>query len=171
MKISFDFEELKTNGLKVNYYFICKRKLWLFDKGLGMEDTSEKVILGKLLHEYSYPKERRKNVLIDNLISIDIVNDETVSEVKYSKKMEEANRWQLYYYLFYLEQLGIKRKGVINYPRQRKREKIELTDEIRRKLLKVLKEIKEILSLPQPLSVEKQPYCKKCAYYLFCFAE
>ena len=93
MESSFDFEVLKTNGIKVNYYFICKRKLWLFDKKLGMEGTSEKVSLGKLLHEYSYPKERKKNVLIDNLISIDIVNDETVSEVKYSKKMEEANRW------------------------------------------------------------------------------
>jgi len=171
MESSFDFEVLKTNGIKVNYYFICKRKLWLFDKKLGMEGTSEKVSLGKLLHEYSYPKERKRNVLIDNLISIDIVNDETVSEVKYSKKMEEANRWQLYYYLFYLEQLGIKRRGLVNYPRQMRKEEIKLTEEVKEKLVEILKDIKAILSLPQPPSVERKSYCRKCAYYYFCFVE
>jgi len=168
---SFDFEEFKTNGIKVNYYFICKRKLWLFDRGLGMEDTSEKVSLGKLLHEFSYPKERRKNVLIDNLISVDIVDSKTVCEVKYSRKMEEESRWQLYYYLFYLEQLGIKRTGIINYPRQRKREMLRLTDEVRRELLKILQEIKEVLSGQKPPPAKKKPYCRGCAYYHFCFVE
>ena len=43
-----NLEELKISGLKVNYYFICKRKLWLFDRKITMEETFEKVILGTI---------------------------------------------------------------------------------------------------------------------------
>ncbi|WP_456465117.1 CRISPR-associated protein Cas4 [Desulfurobacterium sp.] len=165
-----DLEEARITGEKVNYYFICKRKLWLFDRGIQLEGSSEKVSLGKLLHDTAYPRDTRKEVLIDNLIAIDIISGGNVREVKYSRKMEEADRWQLYYYLFYLEQLGIRKKGVINYPRQKKREFIELTDAIKTRLIEILKEIREILSLPKPPPAEKLPYCTKCAYYTFCFS-
>ncbi|RUM50089.1 MAG: hypothetical protein DSY47_02555 [Hydrogenothermus sp.] len=40
MKQEINFEELKVNGIKVNYYYICHRKLWLFDRNLSMEDKS-----------------------------------------------------------------------------------------------------------------------------------
>lgn len=40
--MEFDFESLKVQGIKFNYYFICKRKLWLFDKGITMENNSDK---------------------------------------------------------------------------------------------------------------------------------
>jgi len=166
-----DFDELKTNGIKVNYYFICKRKLWLFDRDIQLEGNSEKVSLGKLLHDTAYPRDTKKEVLIDNLISIDIVSGGKVREIKYSNKMKEADRWQLYYYLFYLEQLGISKKGVINYPRQRKREFIGLTDAVRSRLMEILKDIRRILSLPKPPPAKKLPYCTKCAYYTFCFSD
>ena len=171
MITGINFDELKTNGIKVNYYFICKRKLWLFDRGIQLEGNSEKVSLGKLLHDTAYSRDTKKEVLIDNLISIDIISGGNVREVKYSKKMEEADRWQLYYYLFYLEHLGIRKKGVINYPRQRRREFIELTDAIRSRLIEILKEIRKILSLPEPPPAKKLPYCTKCAYYTFCFSD
>lgn len=166
-----DFDELRTNGIKVNYYFVCKRKLWLFDRGIQLEENSEKVTLGKLLHDTAYPSDTKRDIIIDNLISIDIVSGGNIREIKYSRKMEEADRWQLYYYLFYLEQFGIKKKGIINYPRQRKREFIELTDSIRKQMIEILKDIKNILSLPKPPPVKKLPYCKKCAYYTFCFSD
>ncbi|WP_457678700.1 CRISPR-associated protein Cas4 [Thermovibrio sp.] len=165
------FEELKTSGTKVNYYFVCKRKLWLFSRSLGFEGDSEKVSLGRLLHLYSYKKHARKGVLIDNLIAVDLIGAEEVGEVKYSDKLSEAAMWQLLYYLFYLKRLGIERRGVINYPRQRKREEVELTPEKERELLKILKEIKRIEELPKPPPPKRLPYCKKCSYYEYCFVE
>ncbi|WP_456342772.1 CRISPR-associated protein Cas4 [Thermovibrio sp.] len=165
------FEELKTSGTKVNYYFVCKRKLWLFSRGIGLEGSSERVSLGKLLHQYSYKRYSKKGVLIDNLIAVDLIGSEEVGEVKYSDRLSEAARWQLLYYLFYLKQLGIERRGVINYPRQRKREEVELTPEAERELLKVLREIKEIEELPTPPPPQKLPYCKRCSYYELCFVE
>ncbi len=166
-----DFEEARITGVKVNYYFICKRKLWLFSKGLAFESSSEKVALGKLLHEIVYSTGKKKEVLINNLIRIDVVLRKTVRETKFSSKMEEADRWQVYYYLFYLEQLGIKREGEIAYPKEKRIERIKLTDEVREKLKEILKEIEEIVSFPEPPKAEKKPYCRNCAYYDFCFSE
>jgi len=70
-----------------------------------------------------------------------------------------------------LKQLGIERRGVINYPRQRKREEVELTPEVEREILRVLKEIKEVEELPAPPPPQKLPYCKRCSYYELCFVE
>ena len=70
--MDIDFQSLKTNGIKVNYLYVCERKLWLFDRGINMEQTYDKVLLGKLLEEQSYPREKRREILIENLISIDI---------------------------------------------------------------------------------------------------
>ena len=74
--IEFDFENYKVQGIKVNYYFICKRKLWLFDKGLGMEEKNDRVIQGKVVHENSYKREKDKEVEVDGLIKLDILDDD-----------------------------------------------------------------------------------------------
>ncbi|MFR5684246.1 MAG: Dna2/Cas4 domain-containing protein, partial [Clostridia bacterium] len=39
----------------INYYHVCKRKLWLLGNGIGMEYTSDLVTEGRLVHETSYP--------------------------------------------------------------------------------------------------------------------
>jgi len=52
-----------------NYYYICKRELWLFANGINMEQTSDLVYDGKLIHETSYPQrsERYEEVEIDGI--------------------------------------------------------------------------------------------------------
>ena len=134
-----------------------------------MEDKSEKVLLGALLHEISYKKDKPKEVLIDNLISIDILDSFNIKEVKYSDKMEKADRMQILYYLYYLKKLGINKKGIINYPKQRKRKFIELKPEDEKEIEKILIEIDKILKQEKPPPVINEPYCKKCAYFEFCY--
>ncbi|MCX7942697.1 MAG: CRISPR-associated protein Cas4, partial [Dictyoglomaceae bacterium] len=46
-----NLQNLKITGIKINYLFVCERKLWFFDRGIGMENTSDKVLLGKLIDE------------------------------------------------------------------------------------------------------------------------
>ncbi|MEM3806817.1 MAG: CRISPR-associated protein Cas4 [Thermoproteota archaeon] len=162
-------QNLRITGIKINYLFVCERKLWLFDRGIGMEETSEKVFLGKLLDEFSYPKEKKKKILIDNLICIDILNEEEIREVKYSDKLEEPNKMQILYYLYYLKKLGIRKKGILNYPKQKKREIVELTPEKEKLIEDAIKKIEEVVGRETPPPVEKKRYCKKCAYYEFCF--
>jgi hypothetical protein len=38
-----EFESLRTNGIKVNYYVICQKKLWLYSHDIRMETRNERV--------------------------------------------------------------------------------------------------------------------------------
>lgn len=167
----FELENYKTQGVKLNYYYVCKRKLWLFDKGITMENTSDRVLQGKIVHEYSYPREKNKEILIDDMIKLDILDKDYIKEVKISSKMEKPDRMQLLYYLFYLKQMGVEKKGSINYVKEKKIEIVELTQKDEEELKDALVKIKEILGHDKPSKVEKLTYCKKCAYYEFCYVK
>lgn len=162
-------ERLHLTGVKVNYFFVCPRKLWLFDRGIRMEKESDRVFLGKLLDEESYPRKRRKRVTIDELIAIDIVNEDTIQEVKYSTALHKASIMQVGYYLYYLKNLGIEKEGVLSYPRQRRQERVVLTEEMVQELEESIQKIAEVLGRSSPPPVERKPYCRKCAYFEFCF--
>ena len=82
-----------------------------------MEQNSELVQIGKLIDETTYKREK-KCILIDNTINIDFINNGAVlHEVKKTKSIEEAGIWQLKYYMYYLEQKGIKNiEAEIDFP-------------------------------------------------------
>jgi CRISPR-associated exonuclease Cas4 len=162
-------QDLHITGVKINYFFVCPRKLWLFDRGLTMEQQSDRVFLGKLLDESAYPREKKRNITLDNLISIDILDNNTIQEVKYGKTLEKASTMQLAYYLFYLRKFGIEREGLLTYPRLRKREKVILTDELIQELENAIQEISILIQFTKPPEVIRKPYCSKCAYFEFCF--
>ena len=164
------FEALRTNGVKVNYFFICKRKLWLYSKNLTMESSSDQVSLGKLLHDRSYRYQPKREIMIDNLIKIDLVESGVIHEVKCSKNMAEAHRWQLLYYLYYLKQLGLEGlKGEINYPKLRRKEEVSLDSEDEAKIPQMLKEIKQIENSSEPPDASFSRLCKKCSYAELCW--
>ena len=153
----------------MDYYFICRRKLWLFDKGISMEEGNDRVIEGKVVHEESYKKAKTKEQLIDNLIKLDIIDSNYVKEVKISSRMKKADKMQLLYYLYYLKQIGIERKGTLNYVKEKTVEEVELTKDYEGLIEKTLTEINEFLQEKYPPKVEKLPYCKKCSYYEYCY--
>jgi CRISPR-associated exonuclease Cas4 len=164
-------KELVFNGTQVNYYIVCSTKLWYFSHFLQMEQNSDLVELGKLIHETSFEK-LKKDVQIDSKISIDFVergNKIIIHDVKKSKKLEKAHIYQLLYYLYYLKQKGIKAEGEINYPKIRKIEKIDLTEKNEEEIEAILKQIKEIISLSKPPKPEKKKYCRKCSYFELCW--
>lgn len=164
-------EDYKVQGVKVNYYCICKRKLWLFSKGITMEQNNDRVLQGKVLHEQSYQREKHKEVLIDNLIKLDMIDEDYVKEIKISSRMELADKMQLYYYLYYLKQKGINKKGKLNYVKEKRVEEIELTQDMEENVVEILVEIKELEQRNKPPQLEQLSYCKKCAYYEFCYAK
>ena len=169
--MSLDLEQLNIQGVKINYYYICKRKLWLFTKGITMEQNSDRVMSGKIIHENSYKRQKHKELLIDNLLRLDIVDSEYVREVKISSKMKKADEMQLYYYIYYLKKLGINKKGMINYVKEKKQKEIELTPEKDDEIEKTIEGIIKISKLNKPPTLEKLSYCTKCAYYEFCFVK
>ena len=60
---------MTITGTHFNYYQLCHRKLWLFANGINMEQESDLVYEGKLVHESSYPQRtaRYEEVEIDGV--------------------------------------------------------------------------------------------------------
>lgn len=162
-------ESVKITGTQMNYYIICIRKLWLFSKGLSMEETSNRVLEGKVLHEHGHNREKNKEILIDDFLKVDILTSEYVKEIKMSSRMEEASLAQLYYYLYYLKQKGIEKKGVIYYAKERKREMVSLNADDERYIEDLLIKIERVLKAAKAPKIIDKPYCRKCAYFGFCF--
>jgi CRISPR-associated exonuclease Cas4 len=78
-------ELTKFTGTEVGYYFICRKKLWWFHHGIEMEQESDRVKLGKLVHESSYER-RKKEISIDNKIVLDWQADGVIHEVKLRRR-------------------------------------------------------------------------------------
>jgi len=159
-------------GTQINYYFVCQRKLWLFSHGLNMEHTSDTVYMGKLIGEETYSREK-KEIMIDEAIRIDFIGaNGIVHEVKKSNKVEQAHKFQLLYYLYYLKQKGVQNiRGEINYPKLRKKIDIALTEESEIRIKNILKDIERIVfsvELPEKKNVS---FCRKCSYYELCWVE
>lgn len=69
-------ESVKFTGSQINYYFVCKRKLWLFSHNIELEPESDLVKLGKLLHENRYQR-KLKEVQVDR-IKVDFVENKRI---------------------------------------------------------------------------------------------
>lgn len=162
---------MNITGLMIYYYFICERKLWYFCNNINMEQNSELVSIGKLLDDGSYSREK-KGILIDNTINIDFIrNGAVLHEVKKSKSVEEAGIWQLKYYMYYLENKGIKNvKAKIDFPLLRETRDVVLDGEDKIALENIIKNIEEIMKKEKTPAIINSNICKKCAYYDLCYA-
>jgi len=164
-----DFERLKTQGVKVYYLHVCKRKLWWFSHGIEMEQASDLVALGRLLHRHSYPREHRRELMLDNLVRVDLIAPGIVREVKHSRKLIVAARAQLLYYLYYLKLRGLELQGSLNFPRERRREEVRLTPQAERAVRRWLYEVHEIEQAGTPPRGEYSGICRNCAYSELCW--
>jgi len=166
-----DIAFIRIGGTEVNYYIVCPRKLWFFSHGIEMEKTSDRVALGRLLHEESYPRGRHREMMIDNLLRIDFDESTgTVHEIKLSRALEQAHIYQLLYYLYYLRGKGLQGlTGVINYTKSKRVEKVVLTPETETELEKILVEVRKIKSSPNCPDAKYTRKCRKCSYEDLCW--
>ncbi len=166
-----EFAALKTNGIKVNYWAVCHRKLWLFAKGLRLEATSERVLLGHLLHKNAYASLPRREVMLDELVRVDVLEGQgRVLEVKHSRRLHQAARLQLAYYLLYLRHLGAGYLvGELRFPKERRREEVHLTPELEAQVAEALQGVAQVEALPSPPRVDYMPICRQCAYAELCW--
>lgn len=165
---------MHITGTHFNYFMICHRKLWLFANGLQMEQTSELVEMGKLIHETSYPFRPSKYEEIEiGGIKVDFYDpkNKIIHEIKKSDKLEEAHIMQLKYYIWVMEQHGIQDiSGVLEYPKLRKTEKIYLNNIDRQEIPAMVSDIEVIIQDDRCPDKIKQGICKNCAYHDFCWS-
>ena len=159
-----------VTGTFINYYFVCKTKLWLHANRINLEDNSEDVRIGKVLQEIS--EEKVNEVSLEN-IKVDKITKDYIIEVKKIDSDLEAAKWQLLFYLYKLKQKGIVKKGrleVFEKNRQnKKRFEVVLDSKSEEKLVKVLQGLQTLITAPTPPAPKYEKKCKKCAYFAYCF--
>lgn len=165
----------------LNYFIVCNRKLWLFTNGIQMEQTSEIVADGKLLHETSYEQRNEKHSeillsatfgnieLFGKIDYYDAIN-KVIHETKRSNKIEKAHQSQLKFYLWLLKLNGIENAtAILEYPLLRQRDQVELTDAdiiYLEQLTTSACSLKESDVCPPVINAK---ICKSCSYYELCY--
>lgn len=157
----------------INYYHICHRKLWLFANGINMEHTSDTVAEGKLIGETTYPQRPEKYTEIEiggSKIDFYDAKNKVIHEIKKSDSIEAAHQWQVKYYIWLLQQNGIEGvTGIIEYPKLKQTNKVELSKDDSICLEEIKQNIERIVADEKCPPVINSKICKKCSYYDFCY--
>lgn len=162
---------MRVNGTLVNYYFHCKRQCYLHGNRINLEDNSEQVKIGKAIHEEKNDTDQTE-IALGN-IRLDRLTDEYLTEIKKSDADVDAAKWQLLFYLKVLKDMGVLRKGKLEFVEKGKSNKkifyFDLTQETEAELEKYIEEIENLLDQEEIPEVLNKPQCKKCAYYEYCY--
>ena len=158
----------------LTYLLLCPRKLWLHERQFRLEDESADVAIGLHLDRHSYRRRAGRWRQLDlGALKIDHYDpvNRVVREVKKSAKLEHVHIAQLKYYLYYLEQRGVRAvSGLLEYPRQRRTTEVVLTDTDRSATIPAWEaEITRIARGDCPPVVRK-PICQNCAFHDFCYS-
>ena len=163
---------MKVNGTLINYYFHCKRQCYLHGNRINLEDNSENVKIGKVLHDIKATENKNSEISIEN-IKLDKLTNDYLTEIKKSDADVEASKWQLLLYLKILKDKGIERKGKLEFIEKNKTDRkilyYELTKENEEELKNYIIEIEKLILQDKVPSVLNKPKCKKCAYYEYCY--
>jgi CRISPR-associated exonuclease Cas4 len=72
--------------------------------------------------------------------------------------------------MYFLQERGINiEKGILDYPKLRKREEVRLEVCDKDRIKTILTEIEKIASQEKMPKVINQKLCKSCAYYEYCY--
>ena len=183
----------------IQQFIHCPRQGWLFYYNLKTEHTSETVKIWKILHQLKYwwfSEENFTEILFDEYgIKIDKINfkNKTV-EIEEFKKANIDIRWQLFqvlYYLYVFEKYWINAISKLIFDEKHKIDEnqlqwldykiegfkifIELTENNKKHLKIVLKNLEEILKSNKPPTklTNKSGWlnkkCRWCSYFYFCW--
>lgn len=162
---------MKITGTMINYYFHCKRQCYLFANRLNMEDNSEDVRIGRVLHEIKAKDEKNTEIKFENMV-LDKMTEKNIEEFKKSDADIMASRMQLLFYLKNLEEKGVQKEGKLVCKEKNKQEKIEkvvLNDETRKEIESCIDEINKLVNQDEVPKLEKRNTCNRCAYYEYCY--
>jgi len=159
-------------GTLIWYFYICPREVWLMAHEINPEEENPFLELGRLIHEESYPRERRgfetEGMKIDLLMKGG--NRIIVGEVKKSSRFLKSSTMQLLFYLWHLKQNGIQASGELLIPKEKKRFEVQLSSSAEQELESACSNISTLIHNPIPPSPKFIPYCKNCAYREFCWS-
>jgi len=164
--------DLHVTGTLVWYYYICKREVWLMARHLVPDEDNPNIDLGRFIGEHTYRRDK-KEITVDH-IKLDILRKEkgqlVVGEVKKSSKYEKSATMQLAFYLMELREKGVDAVGELLFPKEKKKTRVEINDELIVQIENAKKEILKIAYQETPPLPQKINYCRNCAYAELCWS-
>lgn len=164
--------DIHIGGTLVWYYYVCKREVWLMGRQITPDEDDPNVVLGRFFAQQSYSRDK-KEVALGNM-KFDVVRQDrhglVVAEVKKSSKHIKSARMQLAFYLLELQKKGITARGELLFPKEKRRELLELDSELINELEQAKRDILRIIYEPIPPKAEKKNVCRNCAYVEFCWS-
>ncbi|MGI6679507.1 MAG: CRISPR-associated protein Cas4 [Dehalobacterium sp.] len=165
--------EFNLTGTLIWYYYCCPREVWLMVHQINPDEDNPNMDLGRFIHENTYARDKQKELSLGN-IKLDIIRQDkdgiVIGEVKKSSKYLQSARMQLAFYLQELKKRGIAAKGELLFPKEKRKEQVELTLDLERELDSTALKIETIALQEQPPPVKKIALCKNCAYKEFCWS-
>ena len=162
----------KITGSLIQAYIYCPRKAWLMSRQIVGNQYNEFLAIGRLISGETYKREKKEIIISGGKIDV-VRNDKgelLLIEVKKSSKFLETAKQQLLFYLFQLDKKGVKTKGEIRVPREKKIITVELDKSAKQKIEKLISNLEEILSLKKPPKEKWSRKCKNCSYLEFCWS-
>ena len=161
-------------GTLVWYAMICEREVWLMAHEIEPGRDDVRLEWGRFLSEVTYPRSHKREINLPGM-RLDLIEREgpqlIVGEVKSSSRFVEAARMQVLFYLWQLQEMGVKAEGELRFPQERRRLKISLDKTNESKLKKVMGRIRAIIEQPLPPPARRIRYCTACAYREFCWSD
>jgi len=159
-------------GSIIQSFNVCHRQAWLMAHQIIPDQEHQYIQLGRILDEESYDRDKKKinfeNIVIDLIKSDE--GDIVIGEIKKSSRAEKSAKMQLAFYLYKLKQSGVIAKGLLLFPKERKRVTVELTPELEQELQEMFSKIYKVIFQKTPPAFKKIGYCKNCGYKEFCWA-
>lgn len=164
--------EFSVTGTLIWYYYICKREVWLMARQIVPEQENPYIELGRFVSESTYQRDKKQIHLESIIVDLAKLDDEklVVGEVKKSSKFRDSARMQLCFYLYVLRDYGIEAEGELLFPKEKRKERVVLTNETIKELEEAIEDIKRIAMQDIPPKAVKIPYCTNCGYREFCWS-
>lgn len=163
---------MEITGTDIWYYYICKRELWLMMHKIIPDQEDENVEIGRFITDY-YSDRGKKEVDIGSgkIDRIKKVGDRLiVQEIKKSSRFKKSSYFQLLFYLYQLNKMGITATGELLFSEEKTKETVELTGSNVYELEEAIEDITKYAKLSIPPPPKKIKYCNKCAYREYCWA-
>jgi len=156
--------DVVITGTLIWYSKVCPREVWYMARQVTPFEGHSKLEKGRAIHKIY---EDKLPLSLEGM-KIDAFRkeDRTVIEIKSSSKHVESAIAQTNYYLYRLNEVGLKCEGEVFVPKKDERFRVKLDEEMARKDMEEVRRIVEQESPPQRVRIR---FCKGCAYKDLCW--
>lgn len=163
---------MDLTGKEISYLHVCKRKLWMFSRGIRPELEFANVQIGMMIQEKTFSR-HEKEIQLGNSGVLDWADfkDGVIHETKKGRSPASADEAQVAFYMWVLRQNGVEiREAQIHYPVIRKTKNVPWSEELRLAVENDIRSAETVIADPVPLPPERKNICKNCAYEEICFS-